>query len=157
MTVEDWVKLILQSNVVAAVVVGIFGLVTLKMGIAKYASEKWWERRASSYATVIDGLHSMHKAYSAWAEAHETRQELDNDYAEELSRANSAGFEEMQRGETIGAFLMSKRAADILRQLRAGIEADGTFAFGEVFRKRAGLVHDAIIAMMVEAKRDLKT
>ena len=44
MTFEDWAKFVLQSNVVAAVVVGLFGVLTLKLGIGKFASEKWWER-----------------------------------------------------------------------------------------------------------------
>ncbi len=155
MTVEEWIKIILQSNVVAAVIVGVFGLVTLKMGIAKFASEKWWERKAASYAAVIDGLHAMHNASHAYAEAFETRQDLDEEYSEELANGSVAGYAEIHRGENIGSFLMSKRAASILRQLRIDMEALG-MPFGEAHRKRANLVGSAITAMTTEAKRDLK-
>jgi hypothetical protein len=157
MTVEDWIKLILQSNVVAAIIVGIFGIFTLKMGIAKYASEKWWERRASAYASVMDGLHAVYKSSSVHAEASETHQEIDDDYSEELSQASMAGYAELQRGETIGAFLMSKRAASILRDLRQELELVGSSPLGRDHRRRADSVYHAILAMMAEAKRDLRT
>ncbi|MFK4657053.1 hypothetical protein ABIF97_006987 [Bradyrhizobium japonicum] len=156
MTFEDWIKLVLQSNAVAAIIVGIFGLVTLKMGIAKYASEKWWERKAAAYASVIDGLYGVHKASAAYADAFDTRQDLDDDYSEELVQGSVAGYAEMQRGENIGAFLMTKRAVDILKQLRLDLNEQG-MPFGEVHRARANLVRNAITAMMIEAKRDLRT
>lgn len=101
----------------------------------------------------------MHKVYNSskvYHEAFETRQELDNDYADELVVASVAGYSEMQRGENIGAFLMTKRAAAILRQLRMDLDAVG-MPFGEAHKKRADLVYDAIIQMTIEAKRDLKT
>jgi NADH:ubiquinone oxidoreductase subunit 6 (subunit J) len=59
MTFDDWAQLIVQSNVVAAVVVGIFGIVTLKLGRTRFRSERWWEKKAAAYASVIllDGYH----------------------------------------------------------------------------------------------------
>lgn len=156
MTWEDWLKLLLQSNVVAAIIVGLFGLLTLKMGIAKFASEKWWERKAAAYASVIDGLHGVHKASLAYADAYDHGQELDDEYSEELVEGSVAGYAEMQRGENIGAFLMTKRTASILRQLRIDLEEQG-MPFGETHRKRAGILGAAIAAIMLEAKNDLKT
>lgn len=156
MTTGDWLKLLLQSNVVAAIIVGLFGLLTLKMGLAKFASEKWWERKAAAYASVIDGLHGAHKASLAYADAFDRRQELDEDYSEELVQGSVAGYAEMQRGENIGAFLMTKHTAGILRQLRLDLDEQG-MPFGETHRKRADLLGAAIIAVMKEAKHDLKT
>ena len=46
--VFETAKFNLQSNVIVAVVVGLFGLLTLKLGIRKFDSEKWWERRAEA-------------------------------------------------------------------------------------------------------------
>lgn len=156
MTFEEWVKFILQSNVIAALIVGLFGLLTLKLGIAKFASERWWERKAASYAAVIDGLHAIHRASFAYAEAFDSKQELDNDYSDELVAGSVAGHVAVERGENIGSFLMTERAAQILKQLRLDLEALGMH-FGEVHRKHAELVSAAIVAMTVEAKRDLKT
>ncbi len=59
MTLEEWVKFALQSNVVAALVVGTFGVLTLWLGLGKFRSEKWWERKAAAYVAVIEALHGM--------------------------------------------------------------------------------------------------
>lgn len=158
MTWEDWFKLLLQSNVVAAVIVGIFGLVTLRLGIAKFASEKWWERKAESYASVIEGLHKMHRCYSTLGEAAERGYEYQEDFVAELNEGCSSGYAKMQRGENIGSFLMTKEAVKILTRLRLALDDldDPMDPIDQNF-ERAKLVTDAIIAMTAEAKNDLKT
>jgi hypothetical protein len=155
---EDWLKLILQSNVVAAVIVGLFGLLTLKLGIAKFASEKWWERKAASYASALDGLHKMYDCARDFREAFEKNQELDEAYVEKIVSDSSAGYAEMRRGENIGSFLMTKRAGMILSQLRRGLDETQQGVPSQKYHDyRMGLLYEAIIAMTVEAKRDLKT
>jgi hypothetical protein len=57
---EEWLKLILQSNVVAALVVGGFGILTLKLGLGKFRSEKWWERKSVAYVTTIEAMHAIY-------------------------------------------------------------------------------------------------
>jgi hypothetical protein len=158
MTIEDWAKLILQSNVVAAVIVGLFGLLTLKLGIAKFASEKWWERKAAAYASVIEGLHSMYDCSRDFREAFEKNRELDDEYAEKIIAASVAGYAEIRRGENIGSFLMTKRAGKILSAVRRNIDdANSELPNQQYHEERMGLLFDAIIQMTMEAKRDLKT
>jgi hypothetical protein len=91
MTFEDWAKLVLQSNLLAAFVVGGFGLLTLKLGIAKFASEKWWECKAASYASAIEAIHAMYGASRAWADLaegdYEHSEEFENTLREENLKA----------------------------------------------------------------------
>ena len=79
MTFEDWAKLVLQSNLLAALVVGCFGLLTLRLGLGKFRSEKWWEKKASAYASVIEGLHGMYDLSLAQVESIEVDQEISED------------------------------------------------------------------------------
>ncbi len=158
MTGEDWLKLLLQSNVAAAVIVGLFGLLTLKMGIAKFASEKWWERKASSYVSVIEGLHKMYRCSRTLGEAAEKGYEYSEEYVEELSQESAAGFSEVQRGENIGSFLMTKQSAQILSALSEKLDAfDEPMSPIDFHTGRANCIYEAIIAMTIEAKNDLKT
>ena len=71
MTCEEWAKLVLQSNLLTAIVVGCFGLLTLWLGLRKFRSEKWWERKAVAYASAIEALHGMHDLANARIEAEE--------------------------------------------------------------------------------------
>lgn len=159
MSVEDWLKLILGSNVVAAVLVGIFGIVTLKMGIKKYASEKWWERRAEAYAAVISGLHGMLAYHSKYRDALSKGYVLSDDYALALDKERLIGSDAAKKGANIGSFMMSKRADSILKQTVDELESISPFTDDMVdyHEKKEALVSDAITKMTMEAKRDLKT
>jgi hypothetical protein len=157
MTYEEWLKLILQSNVVAAIVVGLFGLVTLRLGLGKFRSEKWWEKKATAYATAIEALHGMYDLSLARVEAIETDQEISDERLTTLQAANLAGLSEVRKGASIGAFVMSKHAASILGEVLKEfdkIEEPSLHAFHDT---RASVLSSAISRMTREAKRDLKT
>lgn len=157
MTFEDWLKFVLQSNVAAAMVVGGFGLLTLKLGVGKYASEKWWEKKASAYAAAIDALHGMYDLSLAQVEAIEASQEISAERIKSLQAANIAGLSEVRKGASIGSFVMSKIAANILSNVLKDFEGLAEPSIHEFYDRRAVILSDAITAITAEAKRDLKT
>lgn len=157
MTFEDWAKLVLQSNLLAAFVVGGFGLLTLWLGLGKFRSEKWWERKASAYAASIEALHGMYDLSLAHVEAIEADQDLSKERLTNLQAANLAGLSEIRKGASIGSFIMSQRTASILKNVLAEfdkLEAPSRYEFHDT---RAGILSDAIAQMTMEAKKDLKT
>jgi hypothetical protein len=159
MTFEDWAKFVLQSNVVAAVVVGLFGVLTLKLGIGKFASEKWWERRAAAYAAVIEGLHGVHAFHAKFVDSLEKRYELSERYLSHLDEKSTSGLDEIRKGANIGSFVMSKRAGLILKGALEKLDGvsftqNDPLSYHET---KAAILDDAIIAMTLEAKRDLGT
>jgi len=157
LTWEDWVKLILQSNVVAAVVVGQFGLLSLWLGLGKFRSEKWWEKKATAYAASIEGLHGMYDLSKARLEALESEHDISNVRLTSLQTANLAGLAEIRKGASIGSFVMSKYAVSILSTVLSEFDAVETQSIHEFFDERVGILSDAIIKLTVEAKRDLRT
>jgi hypothetical protein len=154
---EEWLKLILSSNVVAAIVVGLFGLLTLWLGLGKFRSEKWWEKKASAYATAIEALHGMYDLSLARIESIEFSQEISDERLAKLQAANLSGLSEVRRGASIGAFVMSKRAALILSEVLKEFDKLDAPSSHEFHDTRAGILSDAIHKMTAEAKRDLKT
>jgi len=110
MTFEDWVRLVLQSNLLAAFVVGGFGLLTLRLGLGKFRSEKWWERKAVAYASAIEALHGMHDLAHIRMEAEELSEDIPADRLRSLAAISQAGLSEIRRGANIGSFVMSKRS-----------------------------------------------
>ncbi|MHC2620087.1 hypothetical protein ACVIW2_002119 [Bradyrhizobium huanghuaihaiense] len=101
MTFDDWAKLVLQSNVVAAVIVGLFGVLTLKLGIGKFASEKWWEQRAAAYAAVIEALHGVRAFHAKFADSLEKGYELSEGYVSHLDQRSTSGLDEVRKGANI--------------------------------------------------------
>jgi hypothetical protein len=157
MTSDDWAKLILQSNLFAAFVVGGFGLLTLRLGIGKFRSEKWWERKASAYAAAIEALHGMYDLSLARVETIEAGQDISQERMKSLMTANLAGLSEIRKGASIGSFIMSKRAASILRDVLVEFEKMEAPSNHEFHDVRATILSDAILKMTIEAKRDLRT
>lgn len=157
MSFEDWVKLLLQSNAVAAVIVGLFGLFTLWLGLGKFRSEKWWERKATAYATAIEALHGMFDLSLARVESIEVGEDMSGERLKTLMTANLAGLGEVRKGASIGSFVMTKRAASILKDVLKEFDKLEAPSNHEFHDTRAGILSDAILKMTIEAKRDLKT
>src|SRR5258708_35823296 len=111
MTYGDWAKLILKSSFLTAFVVGGFGLLTLWLGLRKFRSEKWWEKKATAYAAAIEALHGMYDISLAHVEAIEADQEISKERLATLQVVNLTGLSEVRKGASIGSFIMTKHAA----------------------------------------------
>lgn len=108
-------KVRLQSNVVAALVVGAFGVVTLKLGLGKFRSEKWWERKSAAYIALIEALHAT-EAYAKAVIAESGGEfEFSDEAKVSLHDASLAGENEIRKFNTIGALVLSQKASMILQ------------------------------------------
>jgi hypothetical protein len=95
MTWQEWAKLILQSNLLTAIIVSCFGLPTLWLELRKFRSEKWWERKASAYASAIEALHGMYDLANARMEAEEMHEDIPSERLNSLVAINLAGLSEI--------------------------------------------------------------
>jgi len=153
------IKSLLASPVIAALVVGIFTLASIRLGLGRFRSERWWERKAAAYAAAIEGLHAMYDRCKAEVDAADAGANLSDSWERKLGDASLIGWAEVRKGASIGSFVMTKRAASILNDVIQKIdEANGAGMdfYSENFEKKKFL-SDAIIAMKVEAKSDLRT
>lgn len=159
MNVGDILKLLLQSPVIAAVVVGIFTVASIRLGLGRFRSERWWERKAAAYAAAIEGLHGMYDLYKARADAEDAGANLIEEWEKKLHEGDMLGWMEVRKGASIGSFVMTKRAASILDGVMKKLDeldSDRVDPYSEL-RERVRILSDAIIAMKVEAKADLQT
>jgi hypothetical protein len=159
MTFEDWLKLALQSNVVAALIVGGFSILTLKLGLIKFRSEKWWERKAASYVATIEAMHAIYAHAYAAVDAEASGHDLIESYRKKLSTDSLAGLMEIRKAASIGPFLMNKNAAGIIAELIREIDRldMASESLADLHRKEMKLVYEAILSLRAEAKRDLQT
>jgi hypothetical protein len=159
MTFEDWLKLALQSNVVAALIVGGFGILTLKLGLAKFRSEKWWERKAAAYVAVIEAMHAIHAYAYAMADADSSGHDVIETHRKKLSADSLAGLMEVREAASVGPFLMSKGAAGVVADLVRDMEKldAAVEPVSELHKTEVKIVSEAILRLTAEAKRDLQT
>lgn len=159
MTVEEWIKFILQSNVVAALVVGAFGIITLRLGLGKFRSEKWWERKSAAYVSTIEAMHANYTYAKAIVDEASSDYELSATYRDEMLKASMAGMADLRKAASIGPFLMSKRAAQIVSQLVRELDEQDPTTEPVIDLHRSEMIktYDAITELTQEAKKDLRT
>jgi hypothetical protein len=159
MTVEEWIKFVLQSNVIAALVVGAFGILTLKLGLGKFRSEKWWERKAAAYVSTFEAMHAVYGYAKAVVDAEGVGHDLSESHLTELSNGSLKGLLEIRKAASLAPFLMSKRASMIVSQLvrELGELDPSQEPIIELHRAEMVKVYDAIVSLTKEAKLDLRT
>lgn len=105
--------------------------VTVRFTLRRFYSERWWEKKAEAYSSVIEGLHQMKRYYDGSAEAIERGGSFDV-----LTERRQAYLREMWadgeakvlRALDIGAFLLSNDAVRALQEYRDQVEASGHYS-----------------------------
>jgi hypothetical protein len=158
MTCTEWIKLGLSSPVFTAIVAGCFGLGGIWLGLRRFRSEKWWERKATAYAAAIEGLHGIYNLSRSMRDAELGGYELTDDWEKRLFEANTAGTLELEKAASLSPFVLSKQTgvvlSDAIRKLEAIKNDLPTAIFHE---ERMEITFEAIQKMTAEAKKDLRT
>lgn len=151
-------QILLSSPVVAALVVGGFGLLTFWIGFSRFKTEKWWERKAATYLSALESLHVLEASAEIKVEYAERGLEIPAERQDKIRLEEVAARRELKRLANMGAILITKRAASILRELEKSLlSLDTKMPDHEYYEARGLLVFDTIIAIKVESKKDLKT
>ncbi len=83
---------------------------------ARFASERWWERKLEAYTRIIDALSDLfyyyQQTYGADIEGEELSKERKREIHEHWKRGNLA----VRKATNVGAFLISSEAEDALEQ-----------------------------------------
>jgi hypothetical protein len=159
MTAKEFLQALLGSPVIAAIMVGLFTVISLRMGLKRFRSERWWERKAEAYTTVMGHLQAMYEFSKAHMEAFEGEysfSQIEERWRTAIVSENNEGWAGIRKWSNIGSFVMTKRSASILSELiRKMNELPVDGPDDEYHAARLALLFDAIIAMKVEAKADL--
>jgi len=83
---------------------------------ARFASERWWERKAEAYTRIIDALSDLvyyfQETYETVIEGIDKSEERKQEIHEHWKRGNLA----VRKATNIGAFLISPEAENALKQ-----------------------------------------
>ena len=101
---------ILGNLFVGIIIAIVTSIITVWLALKRFRSERWWERKADAYSTIVKSLHHM-KIY-----CEETIEELEShkDMSEEDSKVLYAKFkeaiEEIAKAKDVGSFIISNEA-----------------------------------------------
>jgi hypothetical protein len=152
--------LILKSPVIAALVAGASGGLIVWLGLRRFKTERWWERKAAAYAAIIGSLHRLGDVEDEQIDAIEKSVELPIKRLEDIRQKSIAARAEIREYASLGGFIVTEQTAKILDDVTRVLEiphrgdSQSPHKYHEI---RWAAVTEALAAVKHEAKSDLRT
>lgn len=148
----------LALSLVPSVITGVVvALVTTRLSLRRFYSERWWERKVAAYSTILEALYDMNRYSDEAIEAFESGRELSDERNDQLHAQWRKGRNEIDKAAAIGAFIISEEASLHLNQLDKDLRvASSEQSWYEHLDSEAAALRKCIGAIKECAKRDLK-
>jgi hypothetical protein len=98
----------------ASIIATIVSIYNSRLG--RFVSERWWERKAEAYGRIVESLSALVDYYDRSYDSVIYAAPLSDDERERLQRQWAEGSAEIAKVTHIGAFVISERARDALRE-----------------------------------------
>ena len=128
-----------------------------KWSLRKFYSEKWWQRKENAYVEIIDALYDIIQYCEIRKEDYGGGTDYSEDQEKNFAERYSQAFWKIKKVTDIGAFVVSSKAAIILKELRdrPKLEWDKDPPW-EIFQQDYEYYKDALNNIVKVAKEDLK-
>jgi len=163
--VLNFVTTLLSGLFIAAVT----SLITVRLALWRFYSEKWWERKAELYSRLIEVLFDMHSYNRQWLEDYEQEsiseavtafeKEKRKKHLESLRSRYQKTEVDFEKIAVIGAFIVSDAIAkDVMQLTKANAATMAEFSQRDM-RKTAEeslkAIEDCLARVREHAKQDL--
>ena len=150
---------ILTSIISGIVIAIVSAVVTVKLSLKRFYSEKWWERKADTYATIMQSLFEMKIYCDEQIGGKMGAHALTEERTKQINILWNSGIEAIKRHRDIGSFIISKEATNKLTELTNSLDkapySEGPFDIVELFTKQLDAINLCMDAMRIIAKKDL--
>lgn len=152
----DTFRDILAALVPGLIIAVVASLVTVRLSLRSFYSEKWWERKADAYSAIVESLYNMKAYVEAYRDAIGQGKDFRRDTTNEVVRKAAEGRDQVFRAAAIGSFIISNEAADSLGHLRDELvrQVEPGSLFTEL-DEHAGIVTRHLQQIRELAKKDL--
>jgi len=123
---------------------------------ARFASEKWWERKAEAYTRIIEALSDLVYYYQQTYDAEFEARGLSEEKRREIEKHWKRGHLEVEKATSVGAFMISLEAEQALKEYserpRGNVHPDDWFGMLELDYTSTG---QCLKKLVTCAKNDL--
>lgn len=150
------------SGHLATLVTGIIiaftsALLSVRLSIKRFRSERWWERKAESYATILESLHYMKLYCNEQFENQVGNEAIPPERLTELSNKWTTGEEAISKAIDMGLFMFSNEAIQSLSTLQDDLMKASVKDFSwENIPERIDALNGCMSNLRAIAKKDLK-
>lgn len=139
----------------------IIALITVKISLRKFRTEKWWEKKAETYSSVIDALHKLknycqQKLVAEYRPSSYGENNLSKEREGELYNQYKQAHQEVIRAIDVGSFIISEAALKVLSVYQNRPEPDwDTGWLGNIIAQDFKYIATCLEDFKKEAKKDL--
>ena len=144
------------STLIGGIILAVLtSVITVRLSLHRFHSERWWEHKFEAYTKIIDALCDL-KRYADVLARKEYGVQFSDEYRNELEAKHLSAFHHMEK-EATGAFAISKEAATMLARLRDRPEYSSyNGPPWEFFDGESKAYREALSSITLVAKKDLK-
>ncbi|MGO8763256.1 MAG: hypothetical protein ACLQUS_14825 [Desulfobaccales bacterium] len=116
---------IIISFIISVVSAVVSARVTLHYALKRFYFEKWWERKAEAYTSILEALHHLKNHIDHELEfnkIHPSLYEKGQKVLNELTEKMKDAIDEIRKQADIGAFVISEEAVNALHTLLTELE-----------------------------------
>ena len=143
--------------IVGVGIAALSSFITVRLSLARFRTEKWWEKKVSAYEKVIEAFHGSKKFSTEHMDAEYNGKEISKERDEELRAIAKVAREEILKATDIGSFILSDEALKILKDYeKESAKSSKCDTWFEYLDSDWGVVDKYMKKIIAEAKRDLK-
>jgi len=107
-----------EQILVGIIIAATSAFITVKMSIAKFRSEKIWERKIEAYTKIMEAFHHLKAFSDKHLHAEMRSRDLPEETDTELRKESRTAHKEIDKYTDIGAFIFSKEFYQCLQRYR---------------------------------------
>jgi hypothetical protein len=144
-------------NIISGLLISVItAVVTVRLSLSRFRSERWWERKADTYSSIIESLHNMKEYCMKELASIESDSKLSEQAQHELLIKAKEGVRQISMSTDVGSFIISNKAVDYLKDFQKKYQAVeyGNYIY-DYFDSQAALIEDCLNSLREIAKCDL--
>jgi len=153
-----------MENLAVKILIGVItaaisSLITVRLSLARFRTEKWWERKIEAYSKIVEAFHHSKSFYDKHLSAEMQGKELPEETDMEVKALSREAQREIDKYTDIGSFIF---ADDFYRKLKEyQKESDKVLSnnrgWTEYLIKHQELTERYMDALIVLARKDLRS
>ncbi len=153
---SDILKGIFIALIPALLVSIVTAIITVKLSVRQFRSQRWWERKADTYSRIIEYLSSLQYCYGEWIKEEMTGYKEGKIRMQKISETYNIALEGFIKECNASAYIISEKAHMELEKLRKEVEwEERTIDWFEDIETRYDMVKSTIGELRGHAKADL--
>ncbi len=117
----NWLQLL--ENLGSALIVAVVStILTVRLALRRFYSEKWWERKSAAYTAILESMHHLREHADTNLAALVSDVGLPSVGEKLLEQNVQSATAELRKQRDVGSFVISQEAVSVLNQLFSDLD-----------------------------------